>query len=332
MKRNLIIVFCIIFTSLALSCKKQQDTVVANQGIINFIIGDVSLKSNGVIQAAKIGDVVKEGMTIITKGDKSHAEIFFGDNAIKVLGNTTVDVTKLVSNITKNSSDSEFFVQKGAVFSRVKKLGKYDTYTVKSPTTTAGVRGTEFLLEEEGAKAAVACLEGKVECINNANPTDVAVIEKNEEAVLIAGQNIVKQQISADRLKLLNIIRNIQEVREDIRKQYEKAVEDIRKQYEDAKRQYKEDLEKVREEAKKAVEDQRARDKAAVDEQKARDKASVDAARGVTQEAAKGAVAEAGSQMSAAKNSASKESATSGVQDQINQMRQLNKSLVTPKQ
>ncbi|MCX7678309.1 MAG: FecR domain-containing protein [Spirochaetes bacterium] len=332
MIKKIFIVFFLILQIIILNCKKQQDTVVANQGFINFTIGDVMLKSNGSEQIAKIGDVIKEGMFIITKGDKSQAEIFFGDNIIKVLGNTNIEVKKLLSNITKNSSDSEFFVHKGAVFSKVKKLGKNDTYFVKSPTATAGVRGTEFLVEEEGGKASIACIDGKVECINNSNPSDSTIIEKNEEAVVIPGQNIVKQQISADRLNMLNIIRNFKEVRDDIRKQYEKAIEDIRKQYEDAKRKYREDLEKVREEAKAAVEDQRARDKAAVEDQKARDKATIDAAKGVSQQAAKEAVAEAGSQMSAAKDSARKESATSGVQDQINQMKQLNKSIVTPKQ
>lgn len=321
MKRTVCILTICIATAIAIGCKKQQDTVVATQGLVNFTIGDVKLVSAAGEQAAKVGDVIKEGMTIVTKGDKSQAEIFFGDNAIKVLGNTSIEVKKLLANITKNSNDSEFFVNKGAVFSKVKKLGKNDSYTVKSPTTTAGVRGTEFLLEEEGGKASVACIDGKVECLNNANPADTAIIEKNEEVIVVPGQNIVKQQISADRLKMLDIIRNIKEVREDIRQQYQKAVEDIRKQYEEAKKQYREDVEKVRAEAKAAVEDQKARDKAAVD-----------AAKGTSQQAAKDVVAEAGSQMSAAKDSASKESATGGVQDQINQMKQLNKSAVSPKQ
>lgn len=310
-----------MLTAFAISCKKQQDTVVASQGLINFTIGDVKLITSAGEQIAKVGDVIKEGTTIVTKGDKSQAEIFFGDNAVKVLGNTSVEVKKLLTNITKQSSDSEFFVNNGAVFSRVKKLGKNDSYSVKSPTATAGVRGTEFLVEEQNGKASVACIDGKVECIDNANPGNMAVIEKNEEAVVVPGQNIVKQQISADRLKMLDIIRNIKEVREDIRQQYQKAVEDIRKQYEEAKKQYREDVEKVREEAKKAVEDQRARDKEAVD-----------AAKGTSQQAAKDVVSEASSQMSAAKDSASKDSATGGVQDQIKQMKQLNKSAVTPQQ
>jgi len=310
-----------VLTAFAISCKKQQDTVVANQGLINFTIGDVKLITSAGEQVAKVGDVIKEGTTIVTKGDKSQAEIFFGDNAVKVLGNTSVEVKKLLTNLTKESSDSEFFVNNGAVFSRVKKLGKNDSYSVKSPTATAGVRGTEFLVEEQNGKASVACIDGKVECVDNGNPANMAVIEKNEEAVVVPGQNIVKQQISADRLKMLDIIRNIKEVREDIRQQYQKAVEDIRKQYEEAKKQYREDVEKVREEAKKAVEDQRARDKEAVD-----------AAKGTSQQAAKDAVSEASSQMSAAKDSASKDSATGGVQDQIKQMKQLNKSAVTPQQ
>lgn len=302
-----------------MNCKKQ-DTIAPREGLVNFTIGDVTIVSAGGQQAAKVGDAIKEGMKIVTKGDKSQADVFFGENAIKILGNTSVDVKKLIANFTQNTEQTEIFVNNGGVFSKVKKLSKNDDYVVKSPTTTAGVRGTEFLVEEQGGKANISCIEGKVECANNTKTDDPAVIiQQNEEVVIQPGQNMVKQQIDSDRLRMLNIVRNIQEMREDIRDKYLKQREDMRKQYEEQKQKFREDVQKQRDE-----------DRARVEDQKSRDKANVDAVKGTAQQAAKDTVTETQSQMSAAKDGARKESATSGLQDQIKQMKQVNKDQVSP--
>lgn len=302
-----------------MNCKKQ-DTLAPREGLVNFTIGDVKIVSSGGTQDAKVGDAIKEGMKLVTKGDKSQADVFFGENAIKVLGNTTVEVKKLIANLTQNSEKTELFVNNGGMFSSVKKLAKNDDYVVKSPTTTAGVRGTEFLVEEQGGKANVSCIEGKVECANNTRADDPAVtIQKNEEVTIQPGQNMVKQQIGDDRMRMLNIIRNIQEMREDIRQQYLKQKEEMRKYYEEQKQKYREDVQKQRDEDRARVEDQRSRDKA-----------NVDAVKGTAQQAAKDTVTETQSQMSAAKDGARKDQATGGLQDQINQMRKVNKEQVAP--
>lgn len=319
MKHVIHVCLLVMFILSSLHCKKQ-DAVAPREGLVNFTIGDVKIVSAGSEQLAKVGDAVKEGMKIVTKGDKSQADVFFGENVIKILGNSSVEVKKLIANITQNSEQTELFVNNGGVFSKVRKLSKSDDYVVKSPTTTAGVRGTEFLVEEEGGKANVSCLDGKVECINNTKSDDPAVIiEQNEEVVIQPGQNMVKQQIDSDRLRMLNIIRNIQEMREDIRQQYLKQKEEMRKYYEEQKQKFRDDVQKQREE-----------DRARVEEQRARDRANVDAVKGVTQQAAKDTVSETQSQMSAAKDSAKKDAATGGLQDQINQMKRLNKDQVSP--
>ena len=319
MKKLSIAGILLLFVLPSMNCKKQ-DTIAPREGLVNFTIGDVKLVSAAGSQLAKVGDAVKEGMKIVTKGDKSQADVFFGENAIKILGNTTVEVKALVANLTQNTEKTELFVNNGVVFSSVKKISKNDDYVVKSPTTTAGVRGTEFLVEEQAGKANISCIDGKVECVNNTKTDDPAVIiEKNEEVVIQPGQNMVKQQIDSDRMRMLNIIRNIQEMRDDIRQQYMKQREEMRKYYEEQKQKFKDDVQKQRDE-----------DRARVDNQRAQDKANVDAARGSAEQAAKDTVTETQSQMSAAKDGARKEQATGGVQDQINQMKQMNKDQVAP--
>jgi len=63
-----------LFILPAMHCKKQ-DTVAPREGLINFTIGDVKIVSTGGEQLAKVGDAVKEGMKIVTKGDKSQAKM-----------------------------------------------------------------------------------------------------------------------------------------------------------------------------------------------------------------------------------------------------------------
>ena len=107
-------------------------------------------------------------MKIKTVGKKSTAEIYFGENAVKVLGDTVVEIKTLVTYVDTNTEESNFYVEKGQFFSKVtQKLAKGDVYNVTSPTTTAGVRGTDFLISEEEGKGNVAVLDGNVEVLNN---------------------------------------------------------------------------------------------------------------------------------------------------------------------
>ena len=116
MKRIIIIYVIIVFLSFGLSCKKDENSVkvVALNGIINFLNGDVTfIMKDGSALKAKISDEVKESMTIRTIGEKSFVDVYFGENVIKVLGNTTVKFKKLVSNIDAKTEEYNFFIEKG---------------------------------------------------------------------------------------------------------------------------------------------------------------------------------------------------------------------------
>lgn len=266
------IISLLVITALALalaSCKKEKKEVtVALEGYVNFINGDVSLiGADGKGAKAKIGDAVKQGMKIKTVGPKSVVDVYFGENAIKVLGNTVVEVKKLLQNAETNTENSELFVEKGRVFSKVaKKLAKGDIYEVKSPTTTAGVRGTDFLVTEEDGKGNIACLDGKIEVVNNTKTdTPPVVLNPKEEVDVLAGKDMVKKQLSEDKLRMLQILLEIKNIREDIRKQFEKQREEIRKYVVDQKEKDKTLLEQQKEGDKALVEDQKKRDREMID-------------------------------------------------------------------
>ena len=187
--KQIICTYLVLFFLISLNCKKEEkENTVALKGIINFLIGDVKLiDTNGDIRNAGIGDEIIQGMKIETRGKKSIAEVYFGENIVKILGNTLVEVKSLIENIESETREVKFFVGKGRLFSRVKrKLVKGDIYEVATPTTTAGVRGTDFLVTEEDGKANVACISGLVAVLNNSmTEAEPVVLNKKEETDII---------------------------------------------------------------------------------------------------------------------------------------------------
>ncbi|MFH0977377.1 MAG: FecR domain-containing protein [Spirochaetota bacterium] len=288
-----------IFISLSLllivnfSCSKEEKSSVAMKGIVNFISGNVKLiDPKGSSRNAAIGDEITQGMKIETIGQKSFADIYIGDYIIKVLGDTVVDIKKLSEDLKDGNKDVKFTVEKGRLFSRItEKLAKNDKYEVSTPTATAAVRGTEFLVSEDKGKANVACLSGLVSVLNNSlSGSTPLVLDPKEETDVVAGENMVKKQISADKLRMLNILLDIKKMREDIRQKFEQQREEIRKHVKDQKAKNKEILDA-----------QKEKDKALVEDQKKRDKENVDAIKGKTDDAAKEAFNSAKKQMESTK-------------------------------
>ncbi len=308
------VIVCVAFT---IGCKPKADSIVPREGLINFVTGDVKLVSEQGQEAdAKIGDAIKEGMKITTKGPKSSVDIFFGENAIKVLGNSSIDVKKLILNATRNSEQTELFVNNGAVFSKVTKLSKTDDYRVKSPTATAGVRGTDFILEEREGKANVACLDGKVEAVNNTvQNAQPVVLDRHEEVDIQSGQSdMVKKQISQDRLNMLNIKLTIQQMREDIRQRYLQQKEEMQKILDDQ-----------RQRNRQMVQDQKDADRKRVEDQKALDRANVDAIKGEAKARQDESTAAARAVMDKSRDTSAAQNVTSGSKSQVDAIKSSNK-------
>lgn len=290
-----------LFLIIGLNCKKEANTVPI-KGIINFMIGDIKLIDvQGNSKNANIGDEITQGMKVEAVGQKSFVDIFIGDYIIKVLGNTKVDIQKLFENVNGGNKEVKFSVEKGSLFSKITtKLAKNDKYEVVTRTATAAVRGTEFLVTEENGKSNVACLTGLVAVLNNSlKEVNTVDLQPKEETDIIPGENMVKKQISDDKLRRLNILLEIKNMREDIRKKFEQQREEIRQHVKDQRAKNKEILDT-----------QKEKDKALVEDQKKRDRENIEAIKGKTDDAAKEAFDSAKKQMDTVKvdkNAAKKE-------------------------
>lgn len=268
MKKLIILIIASVF--IISGCGKKKQETVVRAGMINFIVGEVFLASKEKTVPAKHGDAVIKGMKIVTY-DKASVEVYFGENVIKILGNSSVEIMELLGDGTSGEK-TEFFVENGRIFLKIsKKLMKDDSFTIKTPTSTAGVRGTDFMVNESQGKSQVACLNGKVEVLNNTMPS-VKSVELNggQEVTVEPGKPMSVKELSASNKQMIeDIKKDIKNIQDDIRKQFEKQREEIRQYVIDQK-----------EKNKKMIDDQKAQDKKNVDDQKSGDRSNIDSLKG----------------------------------------------------
>jgi len=262
------------------SCKKEEK-FVPNNGIINFLSGTVSIIDEGKTLRAKTGIIIKEGMKIQT-GRKSLVDIYFGGNVIRILEKSTVSMKELTREINSNKEILEFYVDRGKLFSRVsRKLKPGEKFKVSTPTVTAGVRGTEFLVEENRGKGKISCVEGVVAAKKSGEEDSKAIdVPAGKEAELGADNKFSVNDLKQENIDRINKIKeDIREIQKDIREKFEKQRDEIRK----------------------AVQDQKEKNKQMVQDQKAKDKENVERIKGETKEKSEAIKAEAAAKKDEAK-------------------------------
>jgi hypothetical protein len=257
MKRISILIVAVFMAMQFAGCKKEGPSVVQNDGVVNFITGDVKVVADGQTVALNAGDKVTQGMTVKT-GVKSIVDIYFQGSVIRILEKSSVVMTELAKNIAENKELTELYIENGKVFSKVtKKLTDGDKFRVNTPTAVAGVRGTEFLVSEENGKSTISCIEGKVVVRDSgADDTAFVEVEAGKEANVEQGKPVTVAELKQKNLDDIRRIKDeIKELREDIRRKFEEQ----------------------RDEIKQKVADQKDANKARVEDQKATDKANIEA-------------------------------------------------------
>ena len=154
-KSIMVIAIIAYFVAISLtSCKKDAP----DQAIATFVIGDVTLyRSNADPRPLKHRDIIKKGDTIKT-GQESLLAFQIGEEAsIQIKENTEVNITIILEN-----KKNELYLEEGKVFTTVKKLKKDTSFSVRTKTSVAAVRGTEFSVSFEKGKSVVAVNGGKI--------------------------------------------------------------------------------------------------------------------------------------------------------------------------
>lgn len=132
-----------------------------DQAIVTFVSGSASLVHAGSWQPLDVGDLPGVDDTLAVDPD-SYCEVQIGEKAVlRIEENTTVVMKELF--LKEGETDVDVEVALGSVLFKVKKLAEKESFTVNTPSSACGVRGTTFMvreLEEEGTIIAVK--EGRV--------------------------------------------------------------------------------------------------------------------------------------------------------------------------
>jgi len=208
MNKNITILVILLSIIISFGCKKET----AIKGIVNTVIGSVTIKKDEESHQAKAGDSVVAGMTIETAA-KSITYISFKENVIALTENSILTIEKLNSNAMARTEQAEFNLTNGEIFCKIgKKSTKGDSYKIKTPTTVAAVRGTEFGVFEKNGESTVACLSGKVEAANTTLEDEPQFVEisANQETQIVAGKPLEVKPISeANKRRMQNVFDNI---------------------------------------------------------------------------------------------------------------------------
>jgi hypothetical protein len=186
-----------------LSCKDEVKPV-SSSGLLIFKSGNVSLKrTNGETIHPQIKENIFPGDTIIT--GKNSCAVFQLDNlgVFRVFEKTNL----ILSSKIMQGSIPSLNLPNGSVFSKIIKLKKKQRFSVKTPTSVAAVRGTEFMVSNQNNNSKTYVSKGKIELKlvpKKAQEEDAPEDKKSETKVLTAGKMAfinIKNKIKTRNLK-----------------------------------------------------------------------------------------------------------------------------------
>lgn len=138
---------------------------IPSDGRVTFLKGAVEVQwsGHGAWEPLGIEGIVPQGSTVRTGSDSALEVTFEDGSSLFLRSDTTVGMAKL----TKRGGVrlfQELFLESGRVFSRIKKAtGKEPRYRIRTPSTIAAARGTEFRVSHDRKSVTrVEVLQGQV--------------------------------------------------------------------------------------------------------------------------------------------------------------------------
>lgn len=202
----------------------------------------------------------KEGIIlsgqIVETGENSRVDLQFRDGVQFRVGPDSKILLK-DSKILSGENFTRVLIEmkKGKVYTKVDRLSKDSSFEVSTPTSIAGVRGTDFLTKVEGNKTEVLVAGGSVE-VQPENGSS-ALVEAGKKAQASKDKVDVKVLTEEDKKEVEEMGTGIENIRDDARARMQEIINNF------------EENKKLIE---KAVKDQKESDRAMMDEQKNKDK------------------------------------------------------------
>lgn len=191
----LFVTLALLISTLAFCGPAGEKTRAA---VITYASPDALILRDGDELQASIGMVLKEKDVIQTASGPLDLQTTTGAT-VRVRQFTRLELAGLLVDQTVRLD-----LKSGAVSARVNRIGRGENFSVATPTAIAGVRGTEFTVEEDYERGAVVTvIEGSVSMQPRSADKDLAampevVVEKNESASLSAERTVIKQTVELD--------------------------------------------------------------------------------------------------------------------------------------
>ena len=142
---------------------------------------------------------LQESDTIITR-NQSYATVVFGDSSTL----TIKPNSKIYLNLLQPGK-TEIFQESGKSFSKIR---KGESYTIKTPTIVAGVRGTSFEISATESTTTIKLLEGKVEA---RSPKETVVIESGQKLSAVYGYKLKPVEMNQNEVEALKVVSSFQD-------------------------------------------------------------------------------------------------------------------------
>ena len=140
------------------SCSSKKGNEVNFCAKVICSVGSVTVTgSTGTSKYGAPGCEIKAG-DVLVSGVSSFAVIQIGDRGIvRIEEKTRLEISSMLADASIGLT-----LTQGKVASKVSRLSKDQSFTVRTPTSVAAVRGTDFAVETANGKDVVSVLGGKV--------------------------------------------------------------------------------------------------------------------------------------------------------------------------
>lgn len=150
---------------LGLAASLFSSIVIAKEiGKVAIAKGEATLVFEKTDRKAKIGSAVSEGDIIVTQPGAYLKVVMQDRNILVVPENSKLSIDEYIT--VKDKKSVLMSVEYGSArhILKQKYVKKNEKYEVRTPTTVAGVRGTDFLtiFKKDAAESVICTLEGKV--------------------------------------------------------------------------------------------------------------------------------------------------------------------------
>ncbi|NBU97519.1 MAG: hypothetical protein EBS19_04755 [Spirochaetia bacterium] len=194
-----VLVFGILFNN----CKERFDMSKESLLLVLSKKGNALLLRNNQEIPIQVSSFVMKGDTIRT-GEASGVDLEFPNGALlRIKEKSTVSINSILS---QEDTEIDIALDRGKIFSKIKnKLKDKEYFRIRTPTMTAGVRGTEFSVSEEDIPK-VMVLEGEVSLEKESLPISSVKAGKKAEGESLEISDLSpeeKKELEADSMSLI---------------------------------------------------------------------------------------------------------------------------------